>query len=868
MEVAPKFGVMYKLAVDYRVLTETFVSNVFDLDCRGHHDVFRTLYDRVVKEATSPIPTNRKWSSMTERVCALIVAAFQDSFEKSQVMTLGYLECLELLDDKNKHKASWTEIKRSIGFYFCLALKDQLEEFLKYQTASLVALSLSNQPDVVPDCVKQGHWRIGDFIPYCKRVTHTIRKECIQRRTPEAIKKAMSLYVTKRIAPAASDVFVTKALEKNKKALTEDHNIPDVIKLREEVIRTVRELYCYSQNPECSYDTPQTAADYRNKEIRNCKLNASAHHLKIPSLSACYENTRGKGGALGYLLKRAGFYAKTPHNQNNHEIIVCQRPFLGYATRPDRFVQPIPIYGILDEDQVRELLRPSLDGYGAGVFVRREPILEPFKVRIISKGEAVPYQRAQNYQPFLWSILQLVDCFSLTGRPLRENDLERVLAFGRDSRQHCQIVSGDYAAATDNLHVWLCQTAINEICHLWRIPFEDALNLSSCLTNHYIDCRSQESFRMNKKTGFIDDSETEGYDKSEAECLKQLWGQLMGSPVSFPILCIINAAVTRAAMERSFGKKITLKDGAFLVNGDDVIFTIPSGQYFVWVNYVTSAGLTPSIGKNYVSRRYGVINSQLYDCGLLWDRFENLKEGHVKFVPLVKMNLVRCVQHESTERRPNEQLVIGDALKHGKTLEGRFKELVKGTTGDLRDRLLKRAFYYAKPILALLPPISWTLPKCLGGLGLPSPSDHRVSELHLKIATIIACTDSRSRRDLIKLNWLREPGNEFCEFTNDYLNEVYDSLDIPIVLSTSKTDDPLYPKLIKSFLGFGVDNSVLDERRAVREWSKIYTRWVKKVQRVKWLKDDNGGLNIMNQVKAETFYEGVWTRSVPAVMLR
>jgi len=865
-EMAVIFAATDKLPVDYEVWSKTYLSKTFDLDSRGLRSVFRTLSDRIRQGNLSLTNKSKQWSSPTDKVCAYIVPLIRDAFEKARVMTLGYLETVELLSGP---KASWVEILRNIGFYFALSISDELEEFLKFQTASLCALALSNQTDASPTVVKRGRWRVGDFIPYCTRVTWWIRKQCIQRRTPKATQLAFSIYATKRIAPAVSDNVVEQAMEKNLKALTTERSLPDVIRLADQIDRTVDELFNYSVRPEVNYDTPTSSAQLRNKLLRAKRLRADTHHQKIPSLSACYEVTRSKGGALQCLLRNLNLM-KGSEQFSDGEIIVCIRPLLGYATRKDRFVQPVPVYGVLCEEDQKDLMQPSRDGWGTGVYVRREPILEPFKVRVISKGEAVPYQISQNYQPFLWNLLQLCECFSLTGRPLENLDLERVLNFGKSSGQHCQIVSGDYSAATDNLHPWLSEVCLRRIVKKFKIPFEDALILKSCLTGHLIDDRTADEYRRNKgklgRTGKVyDDDLTLPSDRHVDE--KQIWGQLMGSPISFPILCIINAAVTRDALERSFGRTITLKDGAFLINGDDVIFTIPSGQYQNWVHNVTLAGLSPSPGKNYVSRRYGVINSQLFDCGETWDY--SCSAVTVKQVPILKMNLVYCTQHTSTERRKNASLFIGEALRHGKTLEGRMNELIKGWDVEFRDVLLKRAYHYAKPHLLTLPPVSWVLPKCLGGLGLPATSDHVVAEHHLKLAAMIVCLDSETRRDVINLQWMREPGNVFCEETNSQLNEIYDELQIRTVLSTSKCADSLYSPLIRSNLGYGVDTSVIDPQQTLTKWKRLYQSWMKRVHNVKWTKSTEHlapGLHMMTMEHAMSLNDKVWTREFSATL--
>jgi hypothetical protein len=462
----------------------------------------------------------------------------------------------------------------------------------------------------------------------------------------------------------------------------------------------------------------------------------------------------------------------------------------------------------------------------------------------------------------LWSILQLADCFELTGRPLDDSDIEGMLEWAKRQRIYMDIVSGDYKAATDNLHPYLCARTLARICYRWRIPYEEALNMMSCLANHVIDDRQANSYKMNKLTGRLDDNGGAEYLLTNAgDFHLQVWGQLMGSPVSFPILCIINAAITRDSMEKALDRKISLQEKAFKVNGDDVVFPLPPREYQRWVSAVTSAGLKPSIGKNYISHRYAVINSQLYDCGNRWDWMEE-DRVRVQKVPLVKMNLVYCQQHSTTERRKDEMLVIGENIRHGKTLEGRMNELVNGFDGDLREELLSRAYYYARPVLDLLPPVSWVLPKCLGGLGLPARKGHVVSELHLKIASVISCLDDKARRDMVRLQWLKEPGNIFCQETNSQIAEINEELGFKPVLADYKQEDVIYGRLIRSNLGLGVDEIIQDSKKILKIWNNTYSNWVRRVQKVKWAKNNSHeekGLHPMSQAKAMEFGGKVWT---------
>lgn len=80
-------------------------------------------------------------------------------------------------------------------------------------------------------------------------------------------------------------------------------------------------------------------------------------------------------------------------------------------------------------------------------------------------------------------------------------------------------------------------------------------------------------------------------------------GQLMGGILSFPLLCLANYSLCRA---------VGLVDDQFLINGDDLLARVTIEQYHRWKELGPSMGLYPSLGKNYLSPNFGLINSQMY----------------------------------------------------------------------------------------------------------------------------------------------------------------------------------------------------------------------------------------------------------------
>jgi hypothetical protein len=310
-------------------------------------------------------------------------------------------------------------------------------------------------------------------------------------------------------------------------------------------------------------------------------------------------------------------------------------------------------------------------------------------------------------------------------------------------------------------------------------------------------------------------------------------------------------------MEKAYDRKIELGEGSFRVNGDDVLFPIPPGGYMTWVDDVTKAGLEPSIGKNYLSRDYGVINSKIFDCrGFDCHNFEGSKE-----VPIVKMHLINAPV--ATGKTKSDACgKAGECLKNGKSLSDRFWFSIMGWEGEMREKILRLAYKRNKSLLRSLPPVSWYLPKALGGLGLPMRKDDKVSEFHLKMAAMISCTN-KCRGDLVRLRWMTEPGKVFTDITNQESGKVHEQLNNKWVLGTSKPQEGFFGDLLKSNLGYGVDDVLQDSLFILKDWNEMYKRWAQRLTKIKWAKDnahETKGLHPMKLERAMEFGTRFWVR--------
>lgn len=135
-------------------------------------------------------------------------------------------------------------------------------------------------------------------------------------------------------------------------------------------------------------------------------------------------------------------------------------------------------------------------------------------------------------------------------------------------------VSGDYESATDNLNRYVSMAILLELeqnstytpGNVWRLAHET-------LRNRFEDGSQQRR------------------------------GQLMGSILSFPLLCMVNYFTFRYAIRR----KVPVK-----INGDDIVFRANLEEVERWFNLVSSSGLVVSKGKTLVLKSCFSLNSSFF----------------------------------------------------------------------------------------------------------------------------------------------------------------------------------------------------------------------------------------------------------------
>ncbi|APG77010.1 RNA-dependent RNA polymerase [Beihai narna-like virus 19] len=239
-----------------------------------------------------------------------------------------------------------------------------------------------------------------------------------------------------------------------------------------------------------------------------------------------------------------------------------------------------------DSDVTVSQLYPRFPPHNRPV-VEAVAIPEPLKVRMITKAEA-DTKVLQPFQKALFRYLGSKPQFTLThGVPPKdvfsrklewiyriEGEIRRIL--DENPGEDLLWLSGDYTAATDNFPMSVTTALIEGI--LSEIDHEP--------TKSWVryEC-SSHTIRYPDSIGV------------------QTSGQLMGSLISFPLLCFLNDFIV---------SRSGFKPGSYLINGDDVVARGLPASIQQWRTDAPKVGLSLSLGKNFIDPDFCCINSQLF----------------------------------------------------------------------------------------------------------------------------------------------------------------------------------------------------------------------------------------------------------------
>jgi hypothetical protein len=284
-------------------------------------------------------------------------------------------------------------------------------------------------------------------------------------------------------------------------------------------------------------------------------------------------------------------------------------------------------------------------------------LCEPLKIRSITTASAEEFFAGKPFQATISE--KMKDMENLVyGRSVEESDICNLI--GRCEQYYpgekLLFLSGDYAAATDNLNPKLSKIVDEMMIERLNLNFlipehkEDALMLWNLMAKIFHYSMQGESygpneskrnwtninlfFKINVEKHFgvetVLDKRNNLWsgriitDRLQSEKFTQTMGQMMGDIKSFPVLCMINLSLWNLVNDNK-NKKIMKKSTCpltglishkserirppCLINGDDFLTFAPQRVIDKWFSLVSEFDLEASIGKTYVSEKVAQINS-------------------------------------------------------------------------------------------------------------------------------------------------------------------------------------------------------------------------------------------------------------------
>jgi hypothetical protein len=247
---------------------------------------------------------------------------------------------------------------------------------------------------------------------------------------------------------------------------------------------------------------------------------------------------------------------------------------------------------ILLRDRVKKVWHDSTKG-SVSTCVKAVGVQDAGKIRVITKGSRL-LKNLQPLQLALHSHLKTYPEFALIGRPIKPLGPLETCDLDILGPSHLgEVLSVDYTNATDDVDGSFQSRLIVEI-----INRSGSKELEDLLETARRECS------LGRRIHYKDRS------------VIQRKGTLMGSLLSFPLLCLTNAYIIRCATKNPF-----------LVNGDDAAFRCRRDEREVWETTASELGMKPSPGKVYHSDRFITLCSRYFT-------FRGGKFREVDFTPV------------------------------------------------------------------------------------------------------------------------------------------------------------------------------------------------------------------------------------------
>lgn len=384
----------------------------------------------------------------------------------------------------------------------------------------------------------------------------------------------------------------------------------------------------------------------------------------VPSHSAGYEAPRFRAGILGDI------YRSNPVLMGEREDVVE----LVFNDRTERVSARTWDYMESWKDSM-DRWKGSQDQACCKIYMIREPL----KLRTITAGTPSLYGALQPILDHMREGMSRFEVFRLTRQENNAAWLSGRLNtvpqgptkdLNMWKRQWKLTNSGDYQQSTNDLSMEVTRT----IC-TWAFGGDVERVVAKALGPQRLISEGQTltSVKYERlRDGVYKRKEEFASTEVESE---QLNGQLMGSPLSFPVLCVANAALKRLAYQiaynRWWGKSLDFFP--FAVNGDDIVARLDLRVYDIWVQLLTAVNWKLSPGKSYLDERLAQVNSQTMRVGWIGDELwlsnplpfvnsgflQQMKKScnQIDSAPLSDMSLDWSRRWESIDRLPAKMQV-------------------------------------------------------------------------------------------------------------------------------------------------------------------------------------------------------------------
>jgi hypothetical protein len=516
----------------------------------------------------------------------------------------------------------------------------------------------------------------------------------------------------------------------------------------------------------------------------------------FPSTSANYNRTRSALGTVGEILQHPHLL-KGLRASDDPEFKGIQIQERSVALRQG----PLAQGGHGSDEKVYLIDSTDLERRWAELFQRAkneaayewplaEPLSlpEPIKIRTITKGPPLTNFVLKPLQQFLWSRLKQTKTCRLVGEPAKAEVIEEALGALREDEL---FVSGDYKSATNELRSWVSDTIADELTVVLSLDVETAVLLRRALTGHIL---------VDPKTG---------------DMAEQMNGQLMGSIISFPVLCLANVALCRWALEVGMNRSLDLDHVPLLVNGDDCVFRTNRFGKIAWRRICPLFGLEESIGKTYFARSFLNINSTLF----------NVMPGDPRRLYLTEVLYPNLGIAYGMKR--SGVTGVGD-IEGDQSIGASARWMVGHAPEEMRDVLIMLFIKLNRTKLDAHN-VPWFLPESFGGLGIPRPNNkfgQRSIKSDCRLAAAFAALKPRLPKFQVGYGW------HVWEYVSKKVDKMKPAPTMASEYTSTLSFDRLCGQLSREAILKGVPLFTEKTKDAEKKARKLHIKYLRRIEKI------------------------------------